>query len=137
MPNRRELVEAIAEALHPVSANQLPAVCTRLGLREGTVDEAMSSKRTYVRTRLEGLPDADVVAFGARVMVERPTLTLKKTLDLLTSDAQHSITALTRDALLDELFLMGGSATHRATSGSTWSTTMTGNGRTFTVITSA
>jgi hypothetical protein len=107
MPNRRELVEAIAEALRPVSANQLPAVCTRLGLREGTVDEAMSSKRTYVRTRLEGLPDADVVAFGSRVMVERPTLTLKKTLDLLTSDAQHSITALTRDALLDELFLMG------------------------------
>jgi hypothetical protein len=47
-----QLCDAIAEALHPVSAHKLPDVCHSFGLADGDSDEAMGSKRAYVRHRI-------------------------------------------------------------------------------------
>lgn len=46
-----QLRDEIAEALWPVSATKLPDVCQAFGLEDGDVDEAMGSKRAYVRSR--------------------------------------------------------------------------------------
>ena len=108
MPNRRELIGTIAEALWRVNANRLPEICTRLGLEPGTTDEAMSSKRAYVKKRLSKLDDDTLKKVGQELLKDYGTLALKKTLDLLQADAEHRITALTRNAILDELILRGG-----------------------------
>ena len=47
-----QLCDAIAEALYPVSAYKLPDVCRSFGLADGDSDEAMGSKRSYVRHRI-------------------------------------------------------------------------------------
>ncbi|WP_425683510.1 hypothetical protein [Micromonospora sp. DT31] len=46
-----QLRDEIAETLWEFSATKLPDVCRALGLEDGDVDEAMASKRAYVRSR--------------------------------------------------------------------------------------
>ncbi|WP_247891815.1 abortive infection family protein [Azospirillum argentinense] len=62
---------AIVEALYPTSANILPDVCEGLGLAPGTRNEAMSSKRTYVMSRLNKLSPEDTVRIARRILVEQ------------------------------------------------------------------
>lgn len=45
----------IVEELYGFSANELPEICTSLGLKDGEVSEAFSSKRQYVAKRLHVL----------------------------------------------------------------------------------
>ena len=72
MTKAPDLRLAIAEALYPTSANLLPAVCLSFGLAPGTRDEAMSSKRVYVQTRLVSLPLPKVLEIARNVVEEYP-----------------------------------------------------------------
>jgi hypothetical protein len=52
VPKGQRLLDEIAEALWQVNAKLLPAICVRYGLEPGGVDEAMMSKRSYVKRRI-------------------------------------------------------------------------------------
>jgi hypothetical protein len=63
-----QLCDAIAEALYPVSAYKLPDVCRAFGLDDGEADEAMASKRSYVRSRISDYTMDQLCQLGARVV---------------------------------------------------------------------
>lgn len=71
--SRFKLRDAIAEALYPISANDLADVCDELGMPETDPDiQPMASKRSYVKTRLKGLNDNAILLVARRVLAEIP-----------------------------------------------------------------
>ena len=64
---RDEIAQVLWKA---VSAHDLPAACTRLGLRGGDAAEAFQSKRKYVQLRMASLSGPDLVKLGEQVVVE-------------------------------------------------------------------
>jgi hypothetical protein len=70
-PIKAQLRSLIVDVLYPISANQLHLVCERFGLAPGTRDEAFSSKRLYIGSRLESLPHDKVVEVAKRVVEEK------------------------------------------------------------------
>ncbi|SCF22583.1 hypothetical protein GA0070558_16021 [Micromonospora haikouensis] len=71
-----QLRDEIAETLWQVSATKLPDVCRALGLDDGDVDEAMASKRAYVRSRTSDYTLDQLCQLGSRVVEQhyRPRL---------------------------------------------------------------
>lgn len=68
MSGSGQLIEEIAEVLWAnVSAPQLPAICSRLGLPDGDESEAYSSKRAYVRKRITAWSKDELVTLALRV----------------------------------------------------------------------
>jgi hypothetical protein len=105
MATENELIEAIASALHHISAYELPAVCVKLGLEDGTGNEAFSSKRLYVKNRLTNKSRDFVIEIAQRTLEEYSTTHLSNTLaDFIT--VQFKISPTTRRNLIDELILI-------------------------------
>lgn len=103
-PPLETLRDAIAEALwRVVSAPSLPAACVVLGLRDGDSNEAMHSKRKYVRSRITDLKGPDLLALARRVIEEYDVPALADYVSELTTHANHRVTDLTRRAVLTEL----------------------------------
>lgn len=92
----QELREAIADAIWTLNAGDVPDVCRRLGLREGTVDEAFSSKRKYVKVRLADHSEEQLLALANAVTRECHAPKLEDFLSELTTHAVHRVTDLTR-----------------------------------------
>jgi very-short-patch-repair endonuclease len=63
-----QLREAIADALHPIRAYDLPDVCRAFGLADGDGEEAYYSKRAYVRSRISDYTQDQLCELGARVV---------------------------------------------------------------------
>lgn len=63
-----QLREAIADALHPVRSYDLPEVCRSFGLEDGDGEEAYASKRGYVRARISGYTQDQLVELGSKVV---------------------------------------------------------------------
>lgn len=103
-PPLQTLRDAIAEALwRAVSATTLPAACVALGLREGDLAEAMTSKRSYVRSRITTFNGPELMALAHRVIEEYGAVDLADYVSELAIQAGHRITDLTRRAVLAEL----------------------------------
>ena len=73
-----ELREAIADALYPIKAYQLPRVCERSGLAAGGADEAMASKRWYVLRRIEEWETPRLVVLATRVLEDHTSPLLQQ-----------------------------------------------------------
>lgn len=103
-PPLETIRDAIAEALWgAVSAPALPAACVSLGLQDGDVAEAMSSKRKYVRNRVTAMKGQELLALAQRVIEEFDAPDLEDFVSELTTHADHRVTDLTRRAVLAEL----------------------------------
>jgi very-short-patch-repair endonuclease len=63
-----QLREAIADALYPVRSYDLPEVCQSFGLAQGEGQEAFASKRGYVRSRISGYNQDQLLELGTRVV---------------------------------------------------------------------
>ena len=101
-PPLERIRDAIEEALwSAVSAYDLPAVCVRLGLSDGTSGEAMGSKRKYVRARITTFKGAELMALAQAILEEFEVSSLRDFLSELTTHAEHRITDLTRRSVLD------------------------------------
>lgn len=101
---RPELIGLIADTLHSVKAYDLPAECERLGLAAGTGNEAHSSKRIYVRSRLQGLDNDQLLQLARQVEQDHVSFSLNEFLRLL--DESHdgqAVTELTRRSILKAL----------------------------------
>ncbi|MDA0639803.1 hypothetical protein [Nonomuraea ferruginea] len=79
-----QLREAVADALHPVRAYDLPAICRAFGLEDGDGDDAHYSKRGYVRARISDYNQDQLCELGARVVEEHYLPQLWGLLQILT-----------------------------------------------------
>ncbi|HDR9292307.1 TPA: hypothetical protein QDB62_000928 [Burkholderia multivorans] len=103
---RSDLIELIAATLHSVKAYDLPAECERLGLATGTGSEAHSSKRVYVRSRLQGLNNDQLVQLARQVEQDHVSFSLSEFLRLLDeSNDGQTVTELTRRSIFKALRL--------------------------------
>lgn len=101
LPPLETLRDAIADALWgAVGAGELPATCVRLGLHEGTTEEAFKSKRKYVRARLVNHKGPELLALSKALLEEYEAPSLEDFISELTTHAENRVTDLTRRAVL-------------------------------------
>ncbi len=106
-PSQAELAECLVETLYRNSANLLPGICERLGLASGDRDEAMNSKRVYVRKRIAGLDPVSLRELGREVDREQPSLRLSEIVAKLDEASQPELGLIARRRIVG-LFDKGG-----------------------------
>lgn len=97
---RQGLAEALA--VH-VKAQNLPATCLSLGLRDGTGEEAFRSKRSYVRDRVKALQPEELLAVAKKVAERFEDASLEALLDEHLVPVERRISELTRRKVLAAL----------------------------------
>jgi hypothetical protein len=95
-----ELRDAIASVIAVEKAYNVPALCVRLGLDEGEVSEAMSSKARYASTRLAKLPAERLIGVAKALLEETNNFGLSEALAMITERDTPPISDLTRRRLL-------------------------------------
>lgn len=95
---------AIADALwKALSSTNLPSACERLGLAAGTVEEANSSKRAYVRARIIKYNANELMKLAEGVVAEYDVPNLEDFISERTTHSQHRVTEFTRRIVLGSL----------------------------------
>lgn len=89
----------IVEALYPVKAYQLPAVCERFGLEKGNEAEARDSKRKYILVRLEKISGDHLIKTAREVLQEYPHHGLSEAFRKLNEKKYKQVTEITRRRL--------------------------------------
>lgn len=95
-----ELREAIVGVITAEKAYNVPALCARLGLDDGEVSEAMSSKARYASTRLAKLPTDRLVAVARVLLDETNDFALREAIDVIAERNTPPVSDLTRRRLL-------------------------------------
>ena len=62
----------IAESVAAEKAYDVPVLCSRLGLGEGSTDDAMRSKQRYVQSRIGTLTGFEVTKVAAKLQKIKP-----------------------------------------------------------------
>lgn len=106
-PSQAELADCIVELLYPNSANRLPEICARLGLAPGDRDEAMNSKRAYVRKRIAGFDGAKLRELGREIDRGQPDLRLSEMVAKLDEASEPELGLIARRRIVG-LFDMEG-----------------------------
>lgn len=96
-----DLRTRIAEVVALNKAYDVPAVCIRLGLAEGTDDEAMRSKFRYVHSRLVPLSTARVVAVAKELLEQDWDFWLAELVAKVTEHGTPQVSILTRRRIFD------------------------------------
>ena len=95
-----ELRDAIAGVIAVEKAYNVPALCVRLGLDDGEVSEAMSSKARYASARLAKLPIDRLIAVARALLEETDDFALREVTDRIAERDTPPISDLTRRRLL-------------------------------------
>ena len=95
-----ELREAIASVIAVEKAYNVPALCVRLGLDDGEVSEAMSSKARYASTRLAKLPAERLIGVAKALLEETNNFGLSEAVAIIAERDTPPISDLTRRRLL-------------------------------------
>jgi hypothetical protein len=86
------LREAIADGLWAkTSSYELPGVCTRLGLGDGTHEEAHGSKRKYVRARVATKTGTELLDLTRAILEDFDIPSVGDLLSEMTTHAQHRV----------------------------------------------
>ena len=96
-----ELRERIAEVVAGSKAYDVPAICVRLGLAEGTEEDAMRSKLRYVNSRLLPLSTAQVVKVAQSLLEQDQDFLLSELLAQVTEQRTPAVSPLTRRRLFE------------------------------------
>lgn len=106
---KSQLRPFVADALYPIKAHTLPAVCERFGLEPGTEREAFESKTKYLMRRLAKLSDEQVLGVARAVLGDYPDDKLRAAVELLDKPGQL-VSDITRINLAEALngFDLGG-----------------------------
>jgi hypothetical protein len=101
-PSKLEpLIDAIATALAAsVKSYNIPAVCVGLGLSGGEGDEAFRSKAVYVRKRLSGHTQAQLLDIAEKVLTDYDAPALTDLFSEMTAHSRHRVSELTRRKVL-------------------------------------
>jgi hypothetical protein len=102
----KHLRQLIASIISNQKAYNVPGVCSRYGLADGTGEEAFSSKFKYVMQRVQHLPSAEVLRVARALQLDEPNAELKEALTKFDERSGPLITPLTRQRIVDELDLV-------------------------------
>lgn len=90
----------MASAIADEKSYNVPALCVRLGLAPGEVEDAHRSKFRYAQQRLIGEPSAKVLSAAREFLSERSDYTLSEAVAKIEEYAGPQVTALTRRRLM-------------------------------------
>lgn len=96
----KDLRQLVASAISDAKAYDVPALCRRLGLADGTEQEAFASKFKYAQKRLAELDAARVLALARALLTEHPHYALAEQVAKLDEIGGAEITSLTRRRLI-------------------------------------
>lgn len=96
----RTLRAELASAISNFSANKVPDLCSRLGLRDGDRDESFKSKFAYAERRLVEKSAADLIPIAARLLEEVDSYSLSEAKSKLEEHGKPSVSELTRKRVL-------------------------------------
>ena len=92
----KELRARMAAVISDEKAYEVPSLCRRLGLANGSEGEAFRSKFKYAHSRLMELPAEDLVGMAEKLLLESPDFALGELVTKAREANQPQITQLTR-----------------------------------------
>lgn len=87
---------SLASAISDFKAYDVPGVCSRIGLADGTEDEAYSSKNKYASKRLAGLPWHEVLGAARQLLSSTDNFYLSEAVAKVEETNIDTITEITR-----------------------------------------
>src|SRR5436190_11179177 len=96
----KELRQLVASAIADVKAYDVPGFCRRLGLADGTGEEAFSSKFKYAHKRLAEVDGARVLGIAREILSENAHFALSEQVAKIDELAGPEVTTLTRRRLI-------------------------------------
>lgn len=96
----KELRNALAGAISDFSANEVPSLCSRLGLRGGDREESFKSKFKYVERRLLEKSAAELIPIADGLLEEVDAYDLSEALAKLQETGQDLVSELTRRRIM-------------------------------------
>jgi len=102
----KHLRQLIASAISNQKAYNVPSICSRYGLADGTEEEAFRSKYKYVMQRVQHLPAAEVLRVACALQSDEPDRELEEMLTKFNEKSGPLISPLTRQRIVDELDLV-------------------------------
>ena len=99
-PMLKELRHQLASAISDTKAYEVPALCRRLNLADGTEQEAFASKYKYAQKRLAEIEFAEVLASATILLAEEDHFGLAEIVAKINELSGPSVTTLTRRRLI-------------------------------------
>lgn len=99
----KQLSELVASAIAGEKAYNVPGICRRYGLADGSDEEAFRSKFKYVISRIAELTKDRLLELARAVHDDFPSYALSEILDKITEASQPKISELTRRRLVESL----------------------------------
>jgi hypothetical protein len=96
----RHIRHALASAIADAKAYEVPALCVRLGLADGTEQEAFASRLKYAKARLAGVTGAKLVAMARELLADQDHYELAEALAKLEENGSRLVTELTRRRII-------------------------------------
>jgi len=93
---RHELASAISD----YKAYEVPGVCARLGLEEGSEEEAFQSKYKYASSRLAAIGVEQLIEKARLILEEFEDFRLRETIEKIMDLERPEVTRLTRRRLV-------------------------------------
>ena len=93
---RHELISAISD----YKAYEVPLICARLGLADGTEEEAFRSKYKYAASRLAAIGVSSLVEKARTLLEEIDVFQLREAVEKISDLQRPEITKLTRRRLI-------------------------------------
>ncbi|MDA5635760.1 MULTISPECIES: abortive infection family protein [Rhizobium/Agrobacterium group] len=98
----QDLRHQLASTISDFKSYEVPAICTRLGLADGTDDEAFQSKFKYAQKRLVGVGLPDLKRMAQNLLDEKGDYYLAEIVAKIDEDGTPPVTELTRRRLIGE-----------------------------------
>lgn len=99
-PMLKELRQLLASAIADAKAYDVPGVCRRLNLADGTEQEAYSSKFKYAHRRIVDLSAEEVLASARQYLKEEENFLLSEQLAKIDELSGQSVSTITRRRLI-------------------------------------
>lgn len=96
----QELRHELASAISDYKAYEVPGVCARLGLEEGSEEEAFQSKYKYASSRLAAIGVEQLIEKARLILVEIEAFRLRETVEKIMDLERSEVTRLTRRRLV-------------------------------------
>lgn len=104
LSKQSQLIQLVADTLHPLKHSELPSLCLKLGLEPGENSEAHNSKKNYVKTRLKKVDESTLLNVSRRVSAEFANYSLSEFLALLDEEFDEiMVSEITRSEILQKL----------------------------------
>src|SRR3954447_24061283 len=92
----QELRKQVATVLAAVKAHELPSLCSRFGLPDGTKEEAFQGKFRYAHSRLLGIGTKQLLRIAHELLEEFPSPSLAEQLAKYEEAGRPLISEITR-----------------------------------------